>query len=50
MRIDTLIRVQISQMAKKLSKRLQREKTASNIDQQVPTEEYEKRQLSADEV
>lgn len=36
-------------MAKKLSKRLQREKIESNIDQEIPaTEEYEK--LSADEV
>lgn len=38
-------------MAKKLSKRLQqKEKTESNIDQEMPTEEDEKRQLSADEV
>lgn len=41
---------QISQMAKKLSKRLQREKTESNTSQEMLTDEYEKRQLSADEV
>ncbi|KAL0108840.1 hypothetical protein PUN28_014154 [Cardiocondyla obscurior] len=41
---------QISQMAKKLSKRLQRENTESNINQ-TSTEQYEEnRQLSADEV
>ncbi|TGZ54642.1 Uncharacterized protein DBV15_06141 [Temnothorax longispinosus] len=41
---------QISQMAKKLSKRLQREKTESNTGQEMLTEEYEKRHVSADEV
>jgi len=42
--------MQISQMAKKLSKRLQRERIELNTNQKMPTEEYEKRQLSADEV
>ncbi|XP_011860397.1 PREDICTED: Bardet-Biedl syndrome 4 protein homolog isoform X1 [Vollenhovia emeryi] len=42
---------QISQMAKKLSKRLQREKTESSTNQEIPMEEYEtRRKLSADEV
>ncbi|XP_036147473.1 Bardet-Biedl syndrome 4 protein homolog isoform X1 [Monomorium pharaonis] len=42
--------VQISQMAKKLSKRLQHEKMEFHIGQKVPTEKYEEQQLSADEV
>ncbi|XP_072757079.1 BBSome complex member BBS4 [Anoplolepis gracilipes] len=41
---------QISQMAKKLSKKLQREKTELNIHQELPAEESEERQLNADEV
>lgn len=37
-------------MAKKLSKKLQQGKTESNISQEMLTEEYEKRELSIDEV
>lgn len=37
-------------MAKKLSKRLQHQKTESNTGLEMSTKEYEKRQLSADEV
>ncbi|KYM93702.1 Bardet-Biedl syndrome 4 protein like protein, partial [Cyphomyrmex costatus] len=42
--------VQISQMANKLLKKLQREKTESTTSQEISTEKYEKRQLSPDEV
>lgn len=37
-------------MAKKLSKKLQREKTELNTNQELPVVESEERQLSADEV
>lgn len=42
--------MQISQMAKKLSKKLQHEKTELNTNQELPVVESEERQLSADEV
>ncbi|EFN70730.1 Bardet-Biedl syndrome 4 protein-like protein [Camponotus floridanus] len=42
--------MQISQMAKKLSKKLQREKIELNTNQELPVVESEERQLSADEV
>ncbi|KAG5317502.1 BBS4 protein, partial [Pseudoatta argentina] len=42
--------VQISQMASKLLKKLQREKTESTTGQEISTDKYEKRQLSPDEV
>ncbi|XP_050450352.1 Bardet-Biedl syndrome 4 protein homolog isoform X3 [Cataglyphis hispanica] len=42
--------MQISQMAKKLSKKLQHEKTELNTNQEPPAEKSEEQQLSADEV